>query len=56
MKKYLFPVMAGLLTITACGNRQTQKAETPAADSTLVDSAAQEEDSGQLPESSSLIA
>ena len=31
MKKYLFPVMAGLLTITACGNRQTQKAETPAA-------------------------
>lgn len=49
MKKYLFPIMAGLLTITACGNRQTQKAETPAADSIQVDSAAQEEEATYFP-------
>ena len=49
MKKYLFTVMAGLLTITVCGNRQTQKAETPAADSIQVDSAAQEEETTYFP-------
>ena len=41
--------MAGLLTITVCGNRQTQKAETPAADSIQVDSAAQEEETTYFP-------
>ena len=49
MKKYLFPVMAGLLTISACGNRQTQKAESPAADSVQVDSIAQEEETTYFP-------
>ena len=49
MKKYLFPIMAGLLTISACGNRQTQKAETPAADSIQVDSIAQEEETTYFP-------
>ena len=49
MKKYLFPIMAGLLTISACGNRQTQKAETPTADSVQVDSIAQEEETTYFP-------
>ena len=49
MKKYLFPVMAGLLTISACGNRQTQKAESPAADSIQVDSIEQEEETTYFP-------
>jgi len=49
MKKYLFPIMAGLLTMSACGNRQTQKAETPATDSTQVDSIAQEEETTYFP-------
>ena len=49
MKKYLFPVMAGLLTISACGNRQTQKAESPAADSVQVDSIAQKEETTYFP-------
>ena len=49
MKKYLFPIMAGLLTISACGNRQTQKAESPAADSIQVDSIEQEEETTYFP-------
>jgi len=43
MKKILFAV-AGLLAMTACGNKQAQSAEAPAADSIQVDSVAQEEE------------
>ena len=49
MKKYLFPVMAGLLALTACGNKQTQSVETQVTDSILVDSAAQEEETTYFP-------
>ena len=49
MKKYLFPVMAGLLALTACGNKQTQSAEAPATDSIQVDSTAREEETAYFP-------
>lgn len=48
MKKILFAV-AGLLALTACGNKQAQSAETPAADSIQVDSTAQEEETTYFP-------
>lgn len=49
MKKYLFPVMAGLLALTACGNKQTQSVETQVTDSIQVDSVAQEEETTYFP-------
>ena len=49
MKKYLFPVMAGLLALTACGNKQTQSVEAQVTDSIQVDSAAQEEETTYFP-------
>ena len=36
MKKYLLPVMAGLLALTACGSRQTRNAETQTTDTTFL--------------------
>ena len=48
MKKILFAV-AGLLALTACGNKQAQSAETPATDSIQVDSTAQEEETTYFP-------
>ena len=48
MKKILFAV-AELLALTACGNKQAQSAETPAADSIQVDSTAQEEETTYFP-------
>ena len=49
MKKYLSPIMAGLLALTACGNKQAQSTETPATDSIQVDSTAQEEETTYFP-------
>jgi len=49
MKKYFFPVMAGGLTMSACGNGQAQKAETPATDSVQVDSIVQEGETTYFP-------
>lgn len=48
MKKILFAV-AGLLAMTACGNKQAQSAETPTTDSIQVDSIAQEEETTYFP-------
>lgn len=48
MKKILF-VVAGLLAMTACGNKQAQSTETPATDSIQVDSTAQEEETTYFP-------
>ena len=48
MKKILFAV-AGLLAMTACGNKQAQSTETPATDSIQVDSTAQEEETTYFP-------
>ena len=48
MKKILFAV-AGLLALTACGNKQAQSTETPATDSIQVDSTAQEEETTYFP-------